>query len=117
MWREIRGPAKSAAIPKINAKQSFHRTLLIIVVADVSMLLDNVLGVVGAARVTCVSVRRAGFRYRDSEPSCQDPGPMRPPNAPNRFENVPRPASTKETLNRLSDAMGKFELDCGNLNF
>jgi YjbE family integral membrane protein len=49
MWREIRGPAKSAAIPKINAKQSFHRTLLIIVVADVSMSLDNVLGVVGVA--------------------------------------------------------------------
>ncbi len=54
MWREIRSPAKSAAtsatIPKIDAEQSFRRALLIIVVADVSMSLDNVLGVVGAAR-------------------------------------------------------------------
>ena len=54
MWREIRSPAKSAATsattPKIDAEQSFRRALLIIVVADVSMSLDNVLGVVGAAR-------------------------------------------------------------------
>ncbi len=57
MWRDIRSVAKSDApsteddaTPKIEAKQSFRRALLIIVVADVSMSLDNVLGVVGAAR-------------------------------------------------------------------
>ena len=57
MWREIRVVAKSDAssteddaTPKIEAEQSFRRALLIIVVADVSMSLDNVLGVVGAAR-------------------------------------------------------------------
>jgi YjbE family integral membrane protein len=57
MWREICGPAKtdapstdSSAMPTIDAEQSFRRALLIIVVADVSMSLDNVLGVVGAAR-------------------------------------------------------------------
>lgn len=57
MWREIRSAAKTDAAtadaddqPKIKAEQSFRRALLIIVVADVSMSLDNVLGVVGAAR-------------------------------------------------------------------
>ncbi|MBT6406110.1 MAG: TerC family protein, partial [Rhodospirillaceae bacterium] len=57
MWREIRGAENSDtpsteddAIPEIEAEQSFRRALLIIVVADVSMSLDNVLGVVGAAR-------------------------------------------------------------------
>jgi YjbE family integral membrane protein len=57
MWREIRGVAKTdapstddGAKSTIKAEQSFRRALLIIVVADVSMSLDNVLGVVGAAR-------------------------------------------------------------------
>ena len=57
MWWEICGPARtdatstdSGAMPTIDAEQSFRRALLIIVVADVSMSLDNVLGVVGAAR-------------------------------------------------------------------
>jgi len=57
MWREIRRAAKTDATstddrakPTIKAEQSFRRALIIIVVADVSMSLDNVLGVVGAAR-------------------------------------------------------------------
>ena len=59
MWREIRAAAKTDAAgattdagaePTIQAEQSFRRALLIIVVADVSMSLDNVLAVVGAAR-------------------------------------------------------------------
>jgi YjbE family integral membrane protein len=65
MWRDIRTAAKTDAAgatmdagattdagakPKIKVEQSFRRALIIIVVADVSMSLDNVLGVVGAAR-------------------------------------------------------------------
>ncbi|MDP6787094.1 MAG: YjbE family putative metal transport protein [Rhodospirillales bacterium] len=57
MWREISGGAATGdpstdddATTKLDAEHSFRRALLIIVVADVSMSLDNVLGVVGAAR-------------------------------------------------------------------
>ena len=55
MWRQIRRAENAAAAndgaePTIEAEKSFRRALLIIVVADVSMSLDNVLGVVGAAR-------------------------------------------------------------------
>jgi YjbE family integral membrane protein len=49
MWRELRRPAAHAGKDARSAK-SFGRAVLAVAVADVSMSLDNVLGVAGAAR-------------------------------------------------------------------
>lgn len=49
MWRELRSPAKHDGKNAASAK-SFGRAVLAVAVADVSMSLDNVLGVAGAAR-------------------------------------------------------------------
>lgn len=49
MWRELRRPAAHEARGGSGSK-SFGRTVLAVALADVSMSLDNVLGVAGAAR-------------------------------------------------------------------
>jgi len=49
MWRDIAG-AKHHDAPKIDAGASAKRAILQILVADISMSLDNVLAVAGAAR-------------------------------------------------------------------
>lgn len=49
MWRELRRPAEHKGNDAASAK-SFGRAVLAVAVADVSMSLDNVLGVAGAAR-------------------------------------------------------------------
>jgi YjbE family integral membrane protein len=49
MWRDIAG-SKDHASPKIEAGASAKRAIIQILVADVSMSLDNVLAVAGAAR-------------------------------------------------------------------
>lgn len=49
MWRELRRPAEHEQKDAASAK-SFGRAVLAVAVADVSMSLDNVLGVAGAAR-------------------------------------------------------------------
>ncbi|MDB5735302.1 MAG: Integral rane protein TerC family [Alphaproteobacteria bacterium] len=48
-WRDIRGGAHHGA-PKVDAGTSVRRAVLQILVADLSMSLDNVLAVAGAAR-------------------------------------------------------------------
>src|SRR6187551_157972 len=50
MWRDISGAAKEHAGPKIDANASVRRAITQILVADLSMSLDNVLAVAGAAR-------------------------------------------------------------------
>lgn len=50
MWRDISGAAKEHAGPKIDANASVRRAIIQILVADLSMSLDNVLAVAGAAR-------------------------------------------------------------------
>ena len=49
MWRDIAG-SKDHAAPEIEAGASAKRAIIQILVADVSMSLDNVLAVAGAAR-------------------------------------------------------------------
>ncbi len=49
MWRDIKGGADHAA-PAIDGQASARRAIFQILVADVSMSLDNVLAVAGAAR-------------------------------------------------------------------
>jgi predicted tellurium resistance membrane protein TerC len=49
MWRDISGDKHHAA-PQITAGASAKRAVLQILVADISMSLDNVLAVAGAAR-------------------------------------------------------------------
>jgi YjbE family integral membrane protein len=49
MWRDIKGSAGHAA-PAIDSNASAKRAILQILIADVSMSLDNVLAVAGAAR-------------------------------------------------------------------
>jgi len=49
MWRDIAG-TKHHDAPKIDAGASARRAILQILVADISMSLDNVLAVAGAAR-------------------------------------------------------------------
>jgi YjbE family integral membrane protein len=49
MWRDIAG-AKEHGAPAIDANASAKRAILQILIADVSMSLDNVLAVAGAAR-------------------------------------------------------------------
>jgi len=48
-WRDIRGGAHHDA-PQVNANTSLKNAIIQIVLADVSMSLDNVLAVAGAAR-------------------------------------------------------------------
>jgi YjbE family integral membrane protein len=48
-WRDIRGGAQHDA-PQVDANTSLKRAIVQIVLADVSMSLDNVLAVAGAAR-------------------------------------------------------------------
>ena len=58
MWRELRGGSHSAGSPEIagdersglNPAKSFAGAALGVAIADVSMSLDNVLAVAGAAR-------------------------------------------------------------------
>jgi YjbE family integral membrane protein len=50
MWRDISGDKHVEAGHQIDAGASMKRAILQIVLADVSMSLDNVLGVAGAAR-------------------------------------------------------------------
>ncbi|MFO1248514.1 MAG: TerC family protein [Alphaproteobacteria bacterium] len=50
MWRDIAGSGKEHAAPKIEAGASAKRAIIQILVADLSMSLDNVLAVAGAAR-------------------------------------------------------------------
>ena len=50
IWRDIRRPHKHHGAPNIAAAASLKRAILQIVVADISMSLDNVLAVAGAAR-------------------------------------------------------------------
>jgi YjbE family integral membrane protein len=49
MWRELRKPGGRQRKDAASAK-SFGRAVLAVAVADISMSLDNVLGVAGAAR-------------------------------------------------------------------
>lgn len=49
-WRELRAPAAADTIDADRAPKSFARAVWAVALADVSMSLDNVLGVVGAAR-------------------------------------------------------------------
>jgi YjbE family integral membrane protein len=49
MWRELRKPGRGQRKDAASAK-SFGRAVLAVAVADISMSLDNVLGVAGAAR-------------------------------------------------------------------
>jgi YjbE family integral membrane protein len=49
MWRDISGP-KAHDVPQIEGAASARRAILQILVADLSMSLDNVLAVAGAAR-------------------------------------------------------------------
>jgi YjbE family integral membrane protein len=49
MYRDIRG-SKDHAAPAIDGQASAKRAILQILIADVSMSLDNVLAVAGAAR-------------------------------------------------------------------
>ena len=48
-WRDIRSGAHAHGAPKMDATASLKRAILQIVLADVSMSLDNVLAVAGAA--------------------------------------------------------------------
>jgi YjbE family integral membrane protein len=48
-WRDIRSGAHNGHAPKMEAGASLRRAILQIVLADVSMSLDNVLAVAGAA--------------------------------------------------------------------
>jgi YjbE family integral membrane protein len=48
-WRDIRSGAHDHGSPKLDASASLKRAILQIVLADVSMSLDNVLAVAGAA--------------------------------------------------------------------
>ena len=50
MWRDISGSANAHAGPAIDANASVKRAIIQILVADLSMSLDNVLAVAGAAR-------------------------------------------------------------------
>jgi YjbE family integral membrane protein len=50
MWRDISNTAQPETGPRIGDGASMKRAILQIVLADVSMSLDNVLGVAGAAR-------------------------------------------------------------------
>lgn len=50
MWRDISSDKQAEAGHQIDAGASMQRAILQIVLADVSMSLDNVLGVAGAAR-------------------------------------------------------------------
>jgi len=50
MWRDISGSAKAHVGPTIDANASVKRAIIQILVADLSMSLDNVLAVAGAAR-------------------------------------------------------------------
>jgi YjbE family integral membrane protein len=50
MWRDIRSNAQTDAELQISDGTSMKRAVMQIVLADVSMSLDNVLGVAGAAR-------------------------------------------------------------------
>jgi YjbE family integral membrane protein len=53
MWKDLRS-AEEADAPAVKAQESFRRALVSIIVADVSMSLDNVLAVAGVARNTPV---------------------------------------------------------------
>jgi YjbE family integral membrane protein len=50
MWRDIAGGAKAHDAPQIEGAASAKRAIVQILVADISMSLDNVLAVAGAAR-------------------------------------------------------------------
>jgi YjbE family integral membrane protein len=50
MWRDISGSKGDHAAPQIEAGASAKRAIIQILVADISMSLDNVLAVAGAAR-------------------------------------------------------------------
>jgi YjbE family integral membrane protein len=50
MWRDISGSGKEHAAPDLKDNASMKRAIVQILVADVSMSLDNVLAVAGAAR-------------------------------------------------------------------
>lgn len=50
MWRDISGSKEDHAAPQIEAGASAKRAIIQILVADISMSLDNVLAVAGAAR-------------------------------------------------------------------
>jgi len=50
MWRDISGGKEDHAAPQIEAGASAKRAIIQILVADISMSLDNVLAVAGAAR-------------------------------------------------------------------
>jgi len=50
MWRDISGDNKEHASPQIEGAASAKRAIFQILVADISMSLDNVLAVAGAAR-------------------------------------------------------------------
>ena len=50
MWRDIAGSAKEHNAPAIDANASVKRAIFQILIADISMSLDNVLAVAGAAR-------------------------------------------------------------------
>ena len=49
-WRDIRGSHQAAHVPQLDANASLKRAIMQILLADVSMSLDNVLGVAGAAK-------------------------------------------------------------------
>jgi YjbE family integral membrane protein len=50
MWRDIAGSDKHHDLPQIEGAASARRAIVQILVADISMSLDNVLAVAGAAR-------------------------------------------------------------------
>jgi YjbE family integral membrane protein len=50
MWRDISGSGKEHTAPNLKDNASMKRAIVQILVADVSMSLDNVLAVAGAAR-------------------------------------------------------------------
>ena len=50
MWREIRSEAEDAAKHQAHAPKTLQAAVIQITIADVSMSLDNVLAVAGAAR-------------------------------------------------------------------
>jgi YjbE family integral membrane protein len=50
MWRDIRGARHGHGEAKLDGKTGLKNAIVQIVIADISMSLDNVLGVAGAAR-------------------------------------------------------------------
>jgi YjbE family integral membrane protein len=50
MWRDLSAHGKNEIIPEVEAGSSIKKAILQILIADVSMSLDNVLAVAGAAR-------------------------------------------------------------------